>query len=345
VKDAREFEVAIVGAGPIGLETAAELKRRGVNYVHFDRGQIGSTISWFPEGMTFFSSTDRIAIAGIPIQTTRQEKCTKEEYLAYLRAVALALELEVRAHEEVLTVTPRESGGFRLVTRRAGAERRWQAARVVFAVGDTHAPRRLGIPGEDLPHVSHYFESPHAYFRQDLLVVGGRNSAVEAALRCWHTGARVTLSYRRDEFDRDRVKYWLLPELLGRIERGEIACRYGTEPVEITPGETVLRRSDGETFAVRSDFVLLLTGYVADLGLLARAGVRLGAEDGAPVFDERTMETNVPGLFVAGTTTAGTQETYRVFIENCHVHARRIAAAVCGETPPPPPVTLSTPES
>lgn len=338
-------EVALVGAGPIGLEIAASLKKAGIDYLHFDAGQVGATIAWFPQQMTFFSSTDRIAIAGVPIQTPGQTKCTKEDFLGYLRSVAGAFDLEVRTYERVEAVERTEDGEFRLRTRSAAGEHEIRAAKAVLATGGTHAPRLLEIPGEDLPHVSHYFEEPHRYFRRRLLVVGGRNSAVEAALRCWHAGADVTLSYRRDAFPPKSVKYWLLPELLGRIERGEIDCHYETEPQAITPTRVTLRRRDGSTLEVPADFVLLLTGYVADMSLFASAGVELAEGSLEPRFDERTMETNVPGLFVAGTAIAGTQSSYRVFLENCHVHADRIVAALTGAPPPEAPAPLTRPES
>jgi thioredoxin reductase (NADPH) len=329
--------VAIVGAGPIGLEVAWALKRAGVDYVQFDRAQIASTIGWFPEGMTFFSSTDRIAIANIPIQVPGQRKCTKEEYLAYLRSVAQAHDLKVRTYEEVREIERVDGGGFLLRTPLGSV----RARAVVLAVGDMARPRRLGIPGEDLPHVHHRFADPHPYFRRRLLVVGGKNSAVEAALRCWHAGVDVALSYRRGSFNEKSVKYWLLPELRGRIARGEIACHFETEPVAITPTHVTLRRG-AERFDVAADFVLPLIGFEADQRLFEAAGVTLR---GAPVYNEETMETDVPGVYVAGTASAGSQQSYTVFIETCHVHAARIAAALTGAPPPPPPAPLGVPES
>jgi len=290
---------------------------------------------------TFFSSTDRIAIAGVPVQTPGQRKATKEEYLAYLRSVAQAFDLEVRTFTEVLSIA-REGDGFLARTRDPSGESSLRCERVVLATGDMARPRLLGIEGEDLPHVSHYFDDAHLYFRRRLLVVGGKNSAVEAALRCWHAGADVTISYRGAAFDEKAVKYWLRPELLGRIGRGEIACHYATVPVSITPTHVVLRGGDGEP-AVEADAVLLMTGYVADPSLFASAGAAL--EGDRPVFDEKTMETTVPGLYVAGTASAGTQLRYRLFIENCHIHAKRIAAHVADEPPPPDPQPLRSPES
>lgn len=331
--------VLIIGAGPIGLEVAWELKRRGIPYLHIDKAQIGSTIGWFPEQMSFFSSTDRIAIAGVPLVTPGQRKATKEEYLAYLRQVAATRELEVRTYEEVVALE-RIGGGFVAVTPRG----RIEAEAVVLATGDMAQPREIGIEGEHLPHVSHFFIEPHRYFRKRLLIVGGKNSAVETALRCWHAGAHVTLSYRQEEFSARSVKYWILPELKGRIHRGEIACYMPSEPLHITPTHVSLRGPEGDFF-VPTDFVLLLTGYVADMSLFRMAGAELEGESERPIVDATTMETSVPSLFVAGTASAGTQLGYTLFIENCHIHATRIAAALAGEPPPPDPPPLRLPES
>jgi thioredoxin reductase (NADPH) len=327
-------EVAIIGAGPIGLELAVALKRGGIDYVHIDAGQIAETIYRFPPDMRFFSSPERIAIAGVPIHTPDQSKCTREQYLAYLRSVVEQFELEVNTFERVIDITP-SSGGFRLVT-----ESRWKhrteygVRKIVLATGGTARSRRLGIPGEDLAHVSHELADPHRYFKRRVLIVGGRNSAVEAALRCHHAGAEVEMSYRRDAFPTS-VKYWLLPEIRMLIETGAIHCHYETMPTMITADHVALRSVEGgEELYVPADEVLLMVGYEADMSLFETAGVRLIEPQRQPDFDERTMQTNVPGVFVAGTACAGTQAHYRVFLENCHVHVERIIAALKGEAAP-----------
>jgi thioredoxin reductase (NADPH) len=203
-----------------------------------------------------------------------------------------------------------------------------------------HRPHRLGIPGEDLPHVSHYFRDAHTCFRRRLLIVGGRNSAAEAALRTWRAGAQVTLSYRRAAFDERLVKHWILPDLQAQIDNGMIGFHPLTAPLEITPGHVTLARLDeagcptGETFRQPADFVLLLTGFEADMGLFQQAGVTLEGPSQTPRFDPATMETDVPGLYVAGTAAAGQrQEKYTVFIENSHVHVGRIVQALTGRWP------------
>ncbi|MHC4943304.1 MAG: NAD(P)-binding domain-containing protein [Planctomycetota bacterium] len=332
-------EVAVVGAGPIGLETAIALKRAGIDFLHFDKGQIGQMIYSFPYQTRFFSSSDRIAIAGIPLQTVDQSKATREEYLAYLRSVVEAFDLDVRTFEAVLSIEARDDG-FMLKTRSSLGERTCLARKVILTTGGTAVPRSLNIPGEDLPHVSHHLEDPHLYFRKRVLVVGGKNSAVEAALRCYNAGARVSISYRRAAFDEKHVKYWLRPELLGRIERNEIKAFLKTEPTAITPTHVTLKSCEGgDTVETAADFVLLMVGYVADMSLFRMAGITLLGPEEAPKYNEDTMETDVPGIYVAGTAVGGTQSSFKVFIENSHIHVDRILASLRG-TPPP-----ETPES
>src|SRR5581483_6378921 len=211
-------QVAVIGAGPIGLELAVALKQAGIDYVQIDAGQIGSTIEWYPPQMLFHSSSDRLALAGMPIQTASQQKITREEFLAYLRALVLHFGLTVRTYERVTGARRLPGGGFELETTTG----RIRADIVVLAIGAFHAPRRIDVPGEDLPHVSHYFGDPHKYFGKRLLVVGGRNSAVEAAVRCHRAGAAVTVSYRGDDFDPKVVKFWLLPEIRALIRDGHV---------------------------------------------------------------------------------------------------------------------------
>lgn len=341
-------DVAVVGAGPIGLEIAVSLKQHGVNYLHFDARQIGYTISWFAPQTKFFSSNERIAIAGVPLHTTDQSKATREEYLNYLRTVVELHDLKVNTYEPI-TGIEREGEGFLLTTRRADATRRYRVRRIILATGGTDHPRKLDIPGEDLPHVSAYLRDPHTYFRTNVLIVGGKNSAVEAALRCHHAGARVAMSYRREQLPEQSIKYWLMPEMQSLFKTGKIASHFDTVPVAITRSHVTLQhRKTGARFDVPADFVLLLIGYEQDNTLFKLAGVEIRGDCGAPVFDEATMETNVPGIYVAGTAVAGTQDKYRVFIENCHVHAERIVAAITGEKIPaskPLPEVEQLPES
>lgn len=337
-----QTQAVIIGAGPIGLELAVPLKRLGVNYLHFDSGQIGQTVSWYPRQARFFSSPERIAIAGVPLHTIDQSKATREEYLSYLRSIVEQFDLQVRTYERITHIA-RERDGFVIRTLRGEEENAYAAQHVILAVGDMHAPRRLHIPGEDLDHVSHYFDEPHKYFRQRLLIVGGRNSAAEAALRCHRAGAKVSISYRRPNFDSSSIKYWILPELESLIKHGQITFHPCTSAKQITRGHVHLAPSDHldcrdtppcEPFNVEADFVLLLTGYVMDTTLFEIAGVELEGPHRAPHHNPKTMETNVPGLYIAGTAAAGTQERYRLFIENCHVHVERVVRAITGQELP-----------
>jgi len=344
-------DVALVGAGPIGLELAVCLKHAGVDYVHLEAQQIGHTISWYPRGAHFFSSPERIAIAGLPLVTPDQTKATGEQYLAYLRCVVLAHDLRVHTYEPVIDAR-RDSDRYTLTTPRAT----YRVNKLVLAIGDMHAPRQCGYPGEDLPHVSHYFVEPHRYFQRKLLIVGGRNSAVEAALRCYRAGAQVTVSYRREKFDDKSIKYWLLPEINALVRAGKIAFHPSTAPLAIHPGYTLLGPVDpgtGDACAlvadadrratrVGADFVLMLTGYVQDQTLFESLGITLEGDNRAPRYDAGTMQTNAPGVYVAGTAAAGTQHRFKLFIENSHPHVAKIVTALTGSPPPPRLVNPAT---
>jgi len=312
--------VAIIGAGPIGLELAVALKQAKIDYVQLDAGPVATTMTWYPLEMVFHSSADRLAIAGVPIQVPDQQKPKREEYLAYLRAVAQQFALEIRLYERVEAAQRLLDGTFELRTRKDT----YRVDRIVLAIGAMHAPRLLGIPGEDAPHVSHYFHEPHAYFGTRVLVVGGRNSAVEAAIRCQRAGADVTISYRGAEID-PSVKFWLLPEIRGMIRDGRVRFLPRTSPAAIRERSVVL--DSGEEVA--ADFVLLMTGYRQDPTLFEMLGVDLQGDARKPRYDEATMETNVPGVYVAGTAISGSpEERVRVIVEDCHVHVPRIVKAL-----------------
>jgi thioredoxin reductase (NADPH) len=317
--------VIIIGAGPIGLELAVALKHSAIDYLQLDAGQIGATMQWYPQQMLFHSSAERLAIAGVAIQTADQQKPTREEFLAYLRAVVLQFDLRVRTYERVVDAKRLDDGGFALTTQAVDGQHTYQCESLVLAIGAMHAPKLLGIPGEELPHVSHYFHDPHTYFDKELLVIGGRNSAVEAAVRCQRAGARVTLSYRKSDFDAVSVKFWLLPEIRSMIRDQRVRFLPGTTPVEIRGGSVVLDPL-GE---IRADFVLMLTGYKQDTSLFSMLGVDLGGADHKPRLDEATMETSVRNVFVAGTAIAGSPaERVRIIVEDCHVHVPRIVEAI-----------------
>lgn len=339
----QEPPVLIVGAGPIGIELAVALKRRGIPYEHVDAAQVGSTIAWYAPQTHFFSSPERIAIAGVPLQTVDQTKATREEYLSYLRAVVQQFDLAIETSQRVTSIRRRAAGGFEVVTSGRGGESVRQARNVILAIGDMHRPHRLGIPGEELPHVSHYFADPHNYFRRQVVVVGGRNSAVEAAIRCVRVGAWVTLSYRAAELPSSHIKFWLYPEIMAMIRDGRITFLPSTTVSSIDE-EAVTLEPGGQR--LEAEFVLLLTGYEQDTSLFESAGITLVGPERRPRFDEQTMETDVPGVYVAGTAAAGTQVSgTKEFIETSHVHVARIVAALAGETAPAPAPPWAIPES
>lgn len=337
--DLPTYPVAIIGAGPIGLELAVCLKRAGVHYIHFDAHQIGHTLTWWPRNTNFFSTTERLAIAGVPIQNNSQNRITGEEYLAYLRGIVEQFDLAINSYEPITELTPTPDG-FHLTSAPLRGPQHYRAQQVVLAIGDMHWAHRLNIPGEDLPHVSHYFRDPHDYFRRRVLIVGGKNSAAEAALRCWRAGAQVTISYRRPNFDPNRVKHWILPDLEAQIEAGTICFLPNTVPtaihpdgVELAPTDAAGNPLDGPRIQHATDFVLLNTGFRGDQRLLEQAGVTLEGVNRVPTYNPATLETNVPGLYLAGTVAAGVQQRYTLFIENCHEHAGKITQALTGQWP------------
>jgi thioredoxin reductase (NADPH) len=357
------YSALIVGAGPIGLEMAVALKQAGVDYHHIEAGQVGQTITWYPTQAHFFSSPERIAIAGVPLVTPDQSKASREQYLAYLRGIVQQFDLSVNTYERV-TALEKTGDHFAVTTERADGAMHYTTDRVILTIGDMHHPRQLNVPGEELAHVKHYFDDPHWYFRRRLLIVGGKNSAVEAAIRCCRAGADVAISYRRAGFSQS-VKYWLLPELRSLIKSGKIAFYPRTIPTQITPSHVTLTPSKvedppadenefpelrgatwlNEPTDVRADAVQMLTGYTQDSTLFEQAGMTLEGENRQPRLDPETMMSDVPNLFVAGTAAAGTQANFKLFIENAHAHVAKITKAITGAPPDPQHINaLAKPE-
>ncbi|MEM6469220.1 MAG: NAD(P)-binding domain-containing protein [Planctomycetota bacterium] len=333
--------VLIVGAGPIGIELAVACKKNGVDFELVDAGSVGHTMTWWAPQTRWFSSNERIAIADVPLLTVDQGKATREEYLTYLRGVLAQHDIAVRTRCKVVQVERQfdpsaidpGSPKFRVLCEASEQRIEFGCDCVVLAIGGTDYPNRLGIPGEGLPHVDGYLRETHSYFGRRVMVIGGRNSAVEAALRLHHAGANVSLSYRGDELPEKSIKYWLLPEIKGLIESGRIRAFFRTRPIEITASEVRLEAADGSVVNAHADDVLTLVGYAQDKTLLRSAGVELVGPQQTPQFDTATMETNVPGIYIAGTAIAGTQSSkYRVFLENCHDHVNRIIAHVMGRS-------------
>jgi thioredoxin reductase (NADPH) len=279
-------------------------------------------------------------------------KATREEYLAYLRAVVQQFDLSINTYEPV-TAIDRTQDGFHLTTRRGDQTRDWTVRHVVLATGGTATPRRLGCPGEDLPHVHPHWSDPHDYFNKRVLVVGGKNSAIETALRFYRAGARVSLSYRRAQLPEKSIKYWLLPEIKYLMNNGSITPHLGTRITRITPCQVTLapttdngqRTMDNGQLTIDADFVVPQIGYVADMSLARLAGVTLNGDCETPTYDPETMETNVPGLYVCGTVIGGTQDKYEVFIENGHVHVDRILAHLTGQRKHLDDIVYAQPES
>lgn len=334
-------EIVIVGGGPIGIECAIAFEQLGVDYVLIEANQIGDAFMRWPSHTQFFSTPEHVALGGIPVQNVDQRPITGDQYLAYLRMVVEYFDLNVNVYEPVLRVGKREDGRFDVTTQRRTGQHNYNARYVIVATGGMAGPRKLDIPGEELSHVTHYFPGPHPYFRTRVLVVGGRNSAAEAALRCWRAGARqVALSYRRDGFEFERMKPHLSMDLLDRIEKEEIIFYPGTIPVEITQTHVKLASTgdgvstNGRLIEHEADFVILATGFRADLSLIEEAGVVLEGDAHAPRLHPETMESNVPGLFVVGTAAGGTQSRFKLFISTTHHHVGKVVEAITGHPAP-----------
>lgn len=324
----RAVDIAVIGAGPCGLAVAAAAVERGLHSVVFDRGPLCASLLGYPPYMSFFSTSEKLEIQELPF-TTERANPTRREALTYYRGVAKFFGIHLKQYHEVTAISPRPKG-FTLETRRADGEREdYSAKAVVVATGAFGEPNQLGVPGEDLPKVSHYYREAHPYWDQDVLVVGGGNSSVEAALELFRVGARVTMVHFAGEFD-SGVKAWILPDILNRIEHREIAVRWRHRVVEIHPRSVILKSvNSGGIDELPNDWVLALTGWRPDSMLLQAVGVPVDQESGIPMHDPETMETPIPGLFVAGVLAAGF-DANRIFIENGRHHGRQIVHRILG---------------
>ena len=321
----RVYDVALIGAGPCGLAMAIALKGANVSYIQLDRAEMGHTINWFPQEMKFFSSGDLLELGNLPL-SFQSDRPTKEEYLRYLRGVVDYYDLKINTYEQVDRIEG-ESGNFNLhCQRKNGSKHGYRSKLLIMAVGSTARPNLLGIPGEDMPHVSHYFVEPHRYYGRRVLIVGGRNSTADAALRLYHNGVgKVIISYRGEEMHRKIIKYWILPEINTLIKEGQVEAHFKTAPVRIDAEKTVLRSiKTGREFDVGCDFVLLFTGYLPDYTLLEQLGLRCQGTDQEPLYDEHTMQSTVPGVYLCGTITTGGRRPDQVFIENARFHYKPI---------------------
>jgi thioredoxin reductase (NADPH) len=320
-------DLLIVGGGPAGLAVAIAAHQAGLDYEVVEKGALVNSIFHFPKHMVFFTTPELLEIGGLPF-VTPYEKPTQPEALKYYRRVADTYALRLALEEEVAAIRPAaegEGGRFRLETRVQGEPRTRLARNVAVATGYYDHPNRLGIPGEDLPHVSHYYTEPHGYYRQRVVVVGGKNSAAIAALELHRAGARVTLVHRRPALS-DSIKYWIRPDIENRLKEGSIAARLETIVVSIEAQHVIVENASGRE-RLEADAVFLLTGYHPDAELLQGAGVRLDPDTLIPDHDPQTLETNVPGLFVAGALASG-RMTSRIFIENGRFHGEAIARTI-----------------
>jgi bacillithiol disulfide reductase len=312
----------IVGAGPIGLACAVAARRRGIDPLVIDAGAIAESIARYPVGMVFFTTPDRLEIGGHPL-TCAGPKATREEALMYYRGVARAEELRVRPYTRLVGAERGEHGIVCRLERTLGDRRpeTLLCERVVLASGYFDQPNLLGVPGESLPHVSHYSEEAHRLWGLDVVIVGAKNSAVELALNAFRAGARVTVVHRGSAL-KSTVKYWLRPDFENRVAAGEIAVRWDTVVEEITAGEVAVRGPAGAE-RLPADRVFLLTGFRPDFSLLRGMGIALDPETQRPAHDPETLETNVPGIHLAGSLTAG-RFISEVFIENGRYDGEKI---------------------
>jgi len=318
-------DVLIIGAGPSGLATAIAAKQRGLDYVVVEKGILVNSIFQFPQHMVFFTTPELLEIGGLPL-VTPYDKPTRLEALRYYRRVVDTFDLQISFHEAVTAIERSDDGVFAVTSRTPrGATRVREARAVVLAIGYYDIPNRLGVPGEDLPHVNHYYTDAHPYYRQRVVVVGGKNSAAEACLEIFRAGGYPTLVHRHAELG-STIKYWVRPDIENRIKEGSVKARFESRVVEVTPTVVVIDGPGGRE-ELAADGVFLLTGYRPDTELMLRAGVACDPETLVPQMNTDTFETNVPNLFVAGGAVAG-RHTGNIFIENGRFHGGKIIDAL-----------------
>ncbi|TPE44369.1 YpdA family putative bacillithiol disulfide reductase [Pontibacter mangrovi] len=316
------YDILIIGAGPIGLAAGLEAQRAGLSYLIVERGCLVNSIYNYPLNMTFFSTSERLEIGGIPF-TSLNAKPTRAEALEYYRRVADSAKLNINLFEEVEHLQP-EGEVYRISTSKGS----YLARKVVVALGFYGIPNLLHVPGEELPKVRHYYFDPHYYYRQKVVVVGANNSSADAALDTWRKGADVTLVVRQPELG--SIKYWTKPDLENRIKAGEIKAYFNANITEIREREVDIETRQGKV-TLENDFVLAMTGYQPDFSFLEKIGVQLSQDEKRyPQYDPETMETNLPGVYLAGVVCGG-MDTRVWFIENSREHAIKIVEHITQE--------------
>jgi thioredoxin reductase (NADPH) len=321
------YDVICIGAGPTGLACAIEARRAGMISLVIDKGCLCNSLQHYPTNMLFFTTPERMEIGDLPM-TTVGGKPTRAEALKYYRRAAEHYAVETRLYETVGQVEGKDRA-FVVHTRDAyGKNHEYHGKKVIIATGYYDLPNYLGIPGEDLPHVSHYFNDAHPYWHQDVVVIGGKNSAAEAALDLFRAGARVTIVHRDHEMGKN-LKYWVKPDIENRIRAGEVQAMFKTQVTRIEPGQVWVRNSGPEK-AIPAVQVFAMTGYHPDFDFLERQRIRLDRETRRPVCNPETLETNIPGMYVAGVVVGGLH-TSEIFIENGRFHGRQIIASIAGK--------------
>ncbi|MCX2450689.1 YpdA family putative bacillithiol disulfide reductase [Pedobacter sp. PLR] len=313
------YDVLIIGAGPIGMACAIEAKKAGLTYVIVEKGALVNSLFNYPVFMTFFSTSQRLEIGDVPFVSINP-KPNRNEAVEYYRRVKEKFSLNIRLFEEVQKVEKGADGIFQVGTSKTN----YQARKVIVATGFYDIPLMMDIPGEALPKVTHYYKDPHLYAFQNVVVIGANNSGIDAALETYRKGANVTLVIRSGEIG-SYVKYWVRPDIENRIKEGAITAHFHSEVTAISEGKVKIKTPEGE-HTIDNDFVIAMTGYHPDFTMLKNLGVEMG--DGTqPFYNEETMESNLPGLYLAGVVCGG-MDTHKWYIENSRVHAEQIFAHI-----------------
>ena len=324
-----DCDLLIVGGGPCGLAAAISAQRAGLNPLVLEAHVICSTIAHYPTYVRFFSTAEKLSLGDVPF-VVAAEKPTRRDGLAYYRSVVRHFAIPLRQYEHVTRIDA-EAGGFVVHSRAAGSDRKTRASAIVIATGYFGSPNKIRVPGEELSHVTHVYREGHEAFLQQVVVVGGGNSAAEAALDLWRSGARVTLVHFGPTFDK-KIKPWVLPDFENRVKEGSIAVRWNSRVTAID-AEAVSVMTEEKIERLDASRVYLMTGFAPDLDLLRQIGVPIDPNTGIPTHDPATLETSVPGVFIAGVVVAGF-DANKVFIENGRYHGDKIIARILGQSPP-----------